>query len=439
MAGTGGDMEEIPDDFDFEDEGFKFKSVEPEPIPGVEKPPTLDFVPIGMEEPVIEEPTPEDLRPLREVEISPVQYLKRKDELSLFLSRLRFRLQKLPFSNTSIFFLQLTAITALYMTVALNFYINPPESGFLGTIGGISEFFIWGSAAGGSLISIIFGTLTGGGFAYLKGINMHKKNMFSAYAMRVIASLIVFISFFFIIVPVFHIKFLDFNNLDIFMNYIIIPTAYLMFLLIFSAAVIFGVYGLLTGQMGSVSLSSAIIFLQVTLSLNSFALTTSNLSEVFLTSPSELFIEEGKITLFSLSYLAYVELSFAVSRFTENWKRTSRYDHRTGEDMFTRLLGHTVNLYIVFFAGILLATYFMMVVAIHMDDLFGIFLTPAMADSVEHSTVQGKVLFVLLFFGLIGLIKGFVPAKEYIKGKMNVTSEEIENPMTIVEMEEEQR
>ena len=424
-------MDEVED---LEEDGFTFKPVEPEPIPGIEKPPTLDFVPVGMEEPYRAEPTPDDLKPLRKVEISPVQYLKHRDEISLFLSRLRFKLQKLPYSNTSIFLVQLTAIFALYLTVTLNFYLNPPESGILGTIPALHQFLSWGSAASGSLISIGFGTLVGGGFAYLKGLSIKKKNRYILHTLRIIVGSIVFIFIFFIIVPLFHIRALDFNNLSFFRKYIIIPSLYLIILLAFSAAVSFGVYGLLTGQMGSVSMSTAIIFLQLTLSFNSFTITTQQLTNLFLTSRSELVLEEGKVTLFSLSYLAYVELSFSVSKFASNWKLTSKYDHRTGEDRFTRLLGHTVNLYILFFAGILVITFLLMFSAIHMDNFFGMFLTPAMENSIEHTTIQGKVLFVLLFFGLIGLLKGLLPAKEHLKGRMNVKDEVTESPMTIIEM-----
>ncbi|MCK4613832.1 MAG: hypothetical protein KAU14_03430 [Thermoplasmata archaeon] len=385
----------------------------------------MDFVPLGMEEPVVREPTRKDLEPLREVEVRPVEYLKGKEERSLFLSIRRYRPRKLPFSNTNIFVLQITAMIALFITITVNFYINPPENSILGEVSGFEDFLVWGTPLGASLLAIFCGTAIGGLAAYIKDMNLQKKTKLSMYLIQIIAASIGVITFFFIIVPLFDIKYLNFNNLELFAEYVMVPSVYFFFLLVFSSAVIFGVFGLLTGQTGPISLSTALIFLQIFLSFDSFAIESNDLVE--------LFREESRITLFSIAYLAYVELSFAVSRFARDWRRTSRYDHRTGETTFTSLLGKTINLYIVFFIGIIIATYLMAMFSTHLDDLFSYFISPAMRDSIEHSTIYGKLMFVLLFFGLIALLKGIVPAKEYIKGKMNVTAEEIEVPMTIVE------
>jgi hypothetical protein len=272
-----------------------------------------------------------------------------------------------------------------------------------------------------------------GGFgAWMKGLSMRIKTQWSMFLMQVIAGAIAFITIFFIFVPFFGIDWLDWEgvggNLEIFMNFVIIPSIYLSLLLLFSAAVILGVYGLLTGSTGPISLSTAMIFLQIAASVNSFQIQSDDLFF--------LFMDEWRIAVFSMAYLAYVELSFAVSKFAIDWKRTTRYDHRTGENTFTNLLGNTINLYITFFIGIIIATFFLAMLSTNLDWLFSQFTTPAIEDSISHSTIFGKTLFALLFFGTLGFIKGIIPVKEYIEGRMNVTGEEIEIPMTIVEESE---
>jgi len=414
---------------------FQFTSIKPGKIPGSEEMPRMEFVPQGMEYAMPRVPTRKDLEPLREVAVTPLDYLHTKEERSLFISRIRFHIGKLPFTNTNIFILQVAAIIALYITIAVNFYINPPESSLMEEIEGFQEFLLWNSSLGASLIAISFGTIMGGLGAYAKGLNLKTKTRISMYLMQIIAGSIVFITIFFIIIPFFEIESfyfirLDYNNLEIFMRFVIIPSIYLTFLLMFSAAVILGVYGLLTGSTGPISMSTALIFLQITLALNAFSIETEDLYNMFM--------EESRIAIFSIAYLAYVELSFAVSKFAIDWRRTTRYDHRTGETTFTNLLGHTINLYIIFFIGIIIATFFMALFSTNIDWLFTRFFTPAMEDSIEHSTILGKVLFTLIFFGIIGLAKGIIPVKEYIEGRMNVSDEEVVIPMTIVE-ESEQR
>lgn len=408
---------------------FEFKSVDPEPIPGMEKIPKMDFVPLGMEEPVYNEPTKQDLEPLTRISVSPVEYLKTDEERSLFLDRIRYQLRKLPFSNTNLFILQVSAMIALYITITVNFYINSPENSILGEIGGFRNFLLWDSSLSASVLAIGVGTLMGGLFAYIKGMEMAKKTQFSIVLMRIIAGTIIIISFFFILVPLFQIEQLDFNNLQLFAEYVVMPSVYVLLLLAFSSAVIFGVYGLLTGESSSVSLSTALIFLQMTLSFNQFAIESNDLVAMF--------TDESRIVLFSMAYLAYVELSYAVSKFSADWKRTSKYDHRTGETTFTNLLGHTINVYIVFFVGIIIATYIMAMFTTHIDTLFAYIISPGMEDSIVHTTIYGKLLFVIIFFGIIAILKGLVPAKDYIQGKMNVSQEEIEIPMTIVEHSEQ--
>ncbi len=390
----------------------------------------MEFIPKGMENTVSPRPTKKDMEPLRQVSVTPMDYLRTPEERSFFLSRVRYRIGVLPFSNTNIFILQVSAIIALYITIAVNFYINAPETSVLEEVEGFTDFLLWDSAFGASVIAIFFGTAVGGFGAYVKGLSMTTKTLWSLRLMQVIAAAIAFITVFFIFVPFFEIDRLDFGNLEIFMDYIIIPSIYLSLLLMFSAAVILGVYGLLTGSTGPISLSTALIFLQITLALNSFSIESDDLYT--------LFTEESKIALFSMAYLAYVELSFAVSKFAIDWRRTRRYDHRTGERTFTFLLGHTINLYILFFIGIIIATYLMAMFSTNLDWIFSRFTTPAMEDSITHSTIFGKILFTLIFFGIIGFIKGIIPVKEYIQGRMNISGEEVEIPMTIVEESESQ-
>ena len=389
----------------------------------------MEFVPQGMSatQPYI--PTKKDMEPLREVAVSPLDYLKTSEERNLFLSRFRYQIRKLPFTNTNIFVLQMSAIISLYIAVAVNFYINSPETSILEEIDGFNDFLLWNSSFGASVIAIFFGTLVGSVGAYIKGWTMQAKTRLSMYLMQAIAASIAIITIFFIFVPFFDIKWLNHNNLEIFMNWVIIPSIYFTILLAFSAAVIFGVYGLLTGSTGPISLSTALIFLQVTLALNAFSIESNDLYQ--------LFIEENRIVIFSLSYLAYVELSFAVSKFALDWRRTQRYDHRTGETTFTNLLGHTINVYIIFFIGIIIGTYLLALFSTNLDVIFSYFVTPAMDNSVEHTTIFGKVLFALIFFGLIGIIKGVIPVKEYIEGRMNVSDEDVAIPMTIVEESEQ--
>lgn len=408
-----------------QDGDFEFSSLEPEAIPGAREMPRMEFVPRGMEESAQYSPTKKDMEPLREVAISPMDYLRTPEERSLYLDRRRFTLGLLPFTNTNIFILQIAAIIALYITIAMNFYINAPETSIFEEIEGLTSFLLWNSALGASFIAITFGTVVGGFGAYVKGLSMRTKTRWSMILMQFIAGAIAFITVFFIFVPFFEVNWLDFGNLEIFMTYVIIPSIYLSLLLLFSSAVILGVYGLLTGSTGPISLSTAMIFLQIAASVNAFTIGSDDLYN--------LFVKEGRIVLFSMAYLAYVELSFAVSKFAIDWKRTKRYDHRTGEQTFTLLLGHTINLYIVFFIGIIIATFLLAMFSTNLDWIFANFTTPAMEDSISHSTIYGKVLFAFIFFGFLGFVKGIVPVKEYIDGRMNVTGEEIVSPMTIVD------
>lgn len=412
------------------DSEYEFISLQPDRIPGAEEMPRMEFVPRGMETPVYPEPTKKDLEPLREVSVTPMDYLRTPEERSFFLSRVRYRIGVLPFSNTNIFILQVAAIIALYITIAVNFYISAPETSILEDAEGFTDFLLWDSAFGASVIAILFGSVIGGFGAYAKGLSMQTKTLWSMRLMQAIAVTIGFITVFFIFVPFFEIDWLDFNNLEIFMNYVIIPSVYLALLLMFSAAVIFGVYGLLTSSTGPISLSTALIFMQIFLGVNSFRIESDNLYSLFL--------DESRIALFSMAYLAYVELSFAVSKFSIDWKRTRKYDHRTGERTFTFLLGHTINLYILFFIGIIIATYLMAMFSTNLDWVFARFITPAMEDSISHSTIYGKILFTLLFFGTIGFVKGIIPVKEYIEGRMNISGEDVEIPMTIVDESEQQ-
>lgn len=409
---------------------YDFTPLKPEPIPGAEHIPRMEFVPRGMEDPTHPEPTKKDLEPLRNVSVTPMDYLRTHEERSLFLSRVRYRIGALPFSNTNIFILQVAAIISLYITIAVNFHINDPQTSIFGELWeAFTDYLLWDSPLEASIYVILFGSFVGGSGAYIKGLSIQTKTRWSMFLMQVIAVAIAFITVFFILVPAFQIERLDFGNLEIFMNYIIIPSVFLTLLLVFSAAIIFGVYGLLTGSTGPISMSTALIFLQVIAAVNEFAIETDDLYS--------LFVEEGSIVLFSMAYLAYVELSFAVSKFAIDWRRTRRYDYRTGEDTYTRLLGHTINLYIVFFIGIIILTYFMAMLSTNLDWLFSRLTTPAMEDSIEHSTILGKILFALIFFGVIAFVKGIIPVKEYIEGRMNVTDEDIEDPMTIMEEIEE--
>jgi hypothetical protein len=410
---------------DLRESDFEYTSLEPERIPGAGDMAKMEFVPRGMEHHTEYAPTKKDMEPLREVAVSPMDYLRTPEERANYLDRRRFTIRMLPFTNTNIFILQIAAIMALYITIAMNFSINDPESSLFGEIGGLDEFLLWDSAVGASFIAISFGTAVGGFGAWMKGLSMRTKTQWSMFLMQAIAGAIAFITVFFIFVPFFDIKWLNHGNLEFFMNYVIIPSIYFSLLILFSAAVILGVYGLLTGSTGPISLSTAMIFLQIAASVNSFQIQSDDLYF--------LFFDEWRIVLFSMAYLAYVELSFAVSKFAIDWKRTTRYDHRTGEQTFTNLLGSTINLYITFFIGIIIATFIMALFSTNLDWIFSQFTTPAIEDSISHSTIYGKTLFALIFFGILGFVKGIIPVKEYIEGRMNVTGEEIDIPMTIVE------
>ena len=138
--------------------GFDFTPLKPERIQGAEHVPRMEFVPKGMEEPSHHDPTKKDLEPFREVAVTPMDYLRTHEERSLFLSHVRYRIGALPFSNTNIFILQVAAIISLYITIAVNFHINDPQTSILGELWPeFNDYLLWNSPLQAAIIVILPG------------------------------------------------------------------------------------------------------------------------------------------------------------------------------------------------------------------------------------------------------------------------------------------
>ena len=320
-----------------------------------------------------------------------------------------------PYQNRYLLVLQVTALVLLVVLVYFNIYLLTTELSYLPSDMMVSR----------ETYSII-------GFALGFLLVLHARFSFmTRRRIKLVILIILLILLVLLILP-----FLG--------TYVVVPPALLQLhesvvlffdsLFLFSAGSIFlftlvplaGVHGILLGSKRSIfsSLLSLLTGMIGVVSLADLDYFEDDIITVFL--------ETSKFTLFSVFFLAYAELGFAIAHFTERHNQASKYDIRMAkfydsEDSFQLRYGMDLPRYpenyavsqmtgvlLIFIPFLTLMITFSLAItlfSVNFDFLFASVMTEAYKNSIVAKTIFGKVLFVVFFFATILVVRGMVPSR----------------------------
>jgi len=310
----------------------------------------------------------------------------------------------LPFMYPGLLLLQLTGIAAL----AVATYLGPSaELGFIGVdfysveMNGqdIAEF-----------VNIGIGITAGAALAVLSSLRekMSRVRKILQYVVLGISGFIggffVFSMFLHLVPEALYLGFMEW----------LIPYASGVFLvLIFAGPVMLGVYGLLMGRTDLVMLSLASIFLSMFTAFSAAQFALGGEFTLVDQDLTGLFLNEIEITIFSISFFVFAEIGLSVGNFTRKLGEVSLYDRSrdgsTGKEFSSMLTGVAAG-YVPYMALFMAFTFVFALFSFSADTMFQPIMTESLKNAIEHRTIYGKILFTLIMFGMLAVIRGFIPA-----------------------------
>jgi len=304
-----------------------------------------------------------------------------------------------PFRFRGLLMLQIAGIFALSVAT----YLGPtPDLGFM-------DVSFYEINAGGHdiavFINLAIGVLAGAAFAVFSALRERTGNVRMAmqYASLAIAG---FVGGFFLLTMVLNI--LPVELYVGFMNWLMPYVSGLLVMLIFAGPVIMGVYGLLMGRTDVVALSLMSTFLSMFTAFSSFGLEGGfTLENEDLT---ELFLDELEITVFSISFFVFAEIGLTMGKFTSILGETTFYDRTSENNEFSRLLSGVASGYVPYIIFYMSLTFVFALFSFSADTIFREFMTESLQNAIEHKTIYGKILFTLILFGIMGVLRGIIPA-----------------------------